>query len=63
MKDDKMYAAEIENLYFGTGLLSDNQQVKVIDMADIDGSSNVRMVMRFTSGVQFGVASDLVEYA
>ena len=63
MKDDKMYAAEIENLYFGTGLLSDNQQVKVIDMADIDGSSNVRMVMRFTSSVQFGVASDLVEYA
>jgi len=63
MKDNKMYAAEIENLYFGTGLLSDNQQVKVIDMADIDGSSNVRMVMRFTSGVQFGVASDIVEYA
>jgi len=63
MSDNKMYAAERSNLYFGTGLLSDNQQVKVIDMADIDGSQNVRMIMRFTSGVQFGVASDLVEYA
>ena len=63
MSDNKMYAAERSNLYFGTGLLADNQQVKVIDMADIDGSQNVRMIMRFTSGVQFGVASDLVEYA
>tara|TARA_R110002126_G_scaffold9333_2_gene42451 strand:+ start:194 stop:1174 length:981 start_codon:yes stop_codon:yes gene_type:complete len=63
MSDNKMYAAEVSNLYFGTGLLSDNQQIKVIDMADIDGSQNVRMVMRFTSGVQFGIASDLVEYA
>jgi len=63
MANDKMYAAERSNLYFGTGLLNDNQQVKVIDMADIDGSQNVRMIMRFTSGVQFGVASDLVEYS
>jgi len=61
MADDKMYAAEVSNLYFGCGLLNNNQEVKVIDMADIDGSSNVRMVMRFTSGVQFGIASDIVE--
>ena len=32
-------------------------------MADLDGSNNVRMIMRFTSAVQFGIASDLVEYA
>ena len=63
MKDYKMYAATRSNLYFGTGLLNDNQQVKVIDMSDIDGSQNVRMIMRFTSGVQFGIASDIVEYA
>ena len=30
---------------------------------DLDGSNNVRMIMRFTSSVQFGVAADLVEYA
>ena len=46
-------AAEKSNLYFGTGLLSDNNEVKVIDMADIDGSENVRVVMRFTAGVQY----------
>jgi hypothetical protein len=32
-------------------------------MADLDASNNVRMVMRFTSAVQFGIAEDLVEYA
>jgi len=63
MSSDKMYAAQRSNLYFGTGLLNDSNVVKVLDMADLDASNNVRMVMRFTSAVQFGIASDLVEYA
>ena len=63
MSDNKMYAAQRSNLYFGTGLLNSAQEVKVLDMADLDGSNNVRMIMRFTSAVQFGIASDLVEYA
>ena len=63
MSDDKMYAAQRSNLYFGTGLLNDTNAVKVLDMQDLDASNNVRMVMRFTSAVQFGIASDIVEYA
>ena len=63
MSDNKMYAAQRSNLYFGTGILNDANVVKVLDMADLDASNNVRMVMRFTSAVQFGIASDLVEYA
>ena len=63
MSDNKMYAAQRSNLYFGTGILNNTNEVKVLDMADLDGSNNVRMIMRFTSGVQFGIASDLVEYA
>jgi hypothetical protein len=63
MSDNKMYVAQRSNLYFGTGLLNSTQEVKVLDMADLDASNNVRMVMRFTSAVQFGIASDLVEYA
>jgi hypothetical protein len=63
MSDSKMYAAQRSNLYFGTGLLNNMQEVRVLDMQDLDGSNNVRMVMRFTAGVQFGVASDIVEYA
>ena len=63
MKANKMFSAQRSNLYFGTGLLNDTNTVKVLDMADLDASNNVRMVMRFTSSVQFGVASDIVEYA
>ena len=32
-------------------------------MADIDGSKNVRVVMRFTAGVQIGVGADVVLYS
>jgi hypothetical protein len=63
MSDNNMYAAQRSNLYFGTGILNDTNVVKVLDMADLDGSNNVRMIMRFTSGVQFGIASDIVSYA
>ena len=63
MSDNTMIAAEKSNLYFGTGLLSDQNEVKVIDMADIDGSQNVRVVMRFTAGVQYGIGSDIVLYS
>ena len=62
MSDNKMYVAQRSNLYFGTGLLNSAQEVKVLDMADLDGSNNVRMVVRFTSAVQFGT-NDIVSYA
>lgn len=55
-------AAQKSNLYFGTGLLNDMNEVKLIDMADIDGSQNVRVVMRFTAGVQYGIVSEIVTY-
>ena len=63
MSDDKMYVAQRSNLYFGTGLLNSTNEVKTLDMGDLDGSNNVRMVMRFTSGVQFGIGADIVSYA
>jgi len=62
MTNDWMMAAQKSNLYFGTGLLADGNEVKVIDMADIDGSENVRVVMRFTAAVQYGVGSEIVLY-
>ena len=62
LPDGKMVAAQKSNLFFGTGLLSDHNEVKLIDMADLDGSQNVRVVMRFTSGVQFGIGSDICYY-
>jgi len=60
MPSDHIVAGQKSNLYFGTGLISDHNEVKVLDMADLDGSQNVRVIMRFTSGVQYGIGSDLV---
>jgi len=62
LDNNYMMAAQKSNLYFGTGLLADHNEVKVIDMADLDGSQNVRIVMRFTAGVQYGIGSDIVLY-
>ena len=60
---NKMVAAQASNLYFGTGLLSDHNEVKVLDLSDVDGSQNIRIVMRFTAGVQYGFGSEVVLYA
>ena len=62
LADNTAMAAEKSNLYFGTGLLSDHNEVKVLDMADLDGSDNVRVVMRFSAGVQYGIVDDIVTY-
>ena len=62
LADNTAMAAEKSNLFFGTGLLSDHNEVKVIDMADLDGSQNVRIVMRLTAGVQYGIGSEIVLY-
>lgn len=63
LADNKAIAAQKSNLYFGTGLLSDQNEVRVIDMSQIDGSQQVRVIMRFTAGVQYGIGSDIVLYS
>ena len=63
LSSNKMVLAEKSNLYFGTGILNDQNEVKVIDMSDIDGSQNVRVVMRFSGGVQHVFGADIVYYA
>ena len=60
MSSNRAVAAQASNLYFGTGLLADHNEVKLIDMADIDGSQNVRLVMRFTAGTQVGIVADAI---
>jgi hypothetical protein len=63
LASNKMVAAQSSNLYFGTGLLSDHNEVKLLDMGDLDGSQNVRVIMRYTAGVQYGIGSDVVLYS
>ena len=62
MSDSKIVAAQKSNLFFGTGLMSDQNEVKVIDMANIDGSQNYRVIMRYTAAVNFGIGQDIVYY-
>ena len=62
MSDDKIVAAQKSNLFFGTGLLSDHNEVRVLDMANLDGSQNYRVIMRYTAGTQIGIAQDIVYY-
>ena len=59
---DQMLATTKENLFFGTGLLSDQNEVKLLDMSNLDGSDNCRIIMRMTAGVQYGNVSDIVTY-
>jgi hypothetical protein len=54
--------AQKSNLYFATGLLNDMNEVKVLDMGDLDGSQNVRVIMRFTADAKYGFATDVVTY-
>ena len=60
MADNELVASEKSNLFFGTDLLSDATRITLMDMAQLDGSDNMRLVCRYSGGVQLGVGSDIV---
>jgi hypothetical protein len=60
MKDDAMVAAQKSNLFYGTDLLSDATRINLLDLSQIDGSQNIRLVARYSSGVKQGIGSDIV---
>ena len=62
MAASTVVAAQKSNLHFGTGLLSDYNEIRVLDMANIDGSQNYRIIMRYTAGTTFGIGQDIVYY-
>jgi len=62
LADDTAICAEKGNLFFGTSLLSEMQEISILDMRNLDGSQNVRYVQRFTAGVQYGNVEDIVTY-
>jgi hypothetical protein len=59
-KDDAMVAAQKSNLFYGTDLLSDSTRINLLDLSQIDGSQNLRLVCRYSSGVKQGIGSDIV---
>jgi hypothetical protein len=60
MANDQLVAAQKSNLFFGTDLLSDATRITLMDMAQLDGSDNMRLVARYSAGVQTGVGADIV---
>mgnify|MGYP003635926213 CR=1 FL=1 len=63
MPDDELVAAETSNLFYGTDLLSDDTNIKMLDMTQLDGSDNMRVVAKFSGGVQVGIGADVVSQA
>ena len=63
LANDTMVSTLKSNLFFGTGLLSDQNEIKVLDMADLDGSKNVRFIARYTAAVQIAILEDVVFYS
>jgi hypothetical protein len=57
--NDCLLFAQPENLFVGTDLVSDMNEVKVVDMSLTDASDNVRMAMRYRFGTQVGFAGDV----
>ena len=60
MADNQVVAAEKSNMFFGTDLLSDSTRITLLDLADLNGSDNMRLVARYSAGVQTGVGADIV---
>jgi hypothetical protein len=63
LASDTMVSTLKSNLYFGTGLLNDQNEIKVLDMSDLDGSKNVRFIARYTAAVQIAILEDVVFYS
>jgi hypothetical protein len=57
-----MVIYQVKNLYFGTGLLSDHNEVRIKDMDETDLSGTVRYKMVYTAGVQYVRGSEIVLY-
>lgn len=62
LPDNTMIASRVSNLWFGTGLLSDWNMLKIKDMEDVDLSQNVRFGMRWTAAVNYAYPEEIVTY-
>tara|TARA_R100001163_G_scaffold55297_1_gene42736 strand:+ start:9779 stop:10699 length:921 start_codon:yes stop_codon:yes gene_type:complete len=60
MRDNGLVIAEKSNLFFGTDLLSDQTRISLMDMSQLDGSDNMRLVARYSGGVKQGIGTDIL---
>ena len=62
LPDNTFVVYEVKNLYFGTGLLADHNEVRIKDMDESDLSGQVRYKMVYTAGVQYANSTEIVWY-
>ena len=62
LPDNTIVIYEVNNLKFGTGLLSDHNEVRIKDMDESDLSGQVRYKMVYTAGVQYVNPEEIVWY-
>jgi hypothetical protein len=62
MSDDTMAMFQKSNLWFGTNLLDQWNNVSVLDMYQYDLSNNVRFAASFFAGVQYGFGAEIAFY-
>ena len=61
LADNTIVAGRVSNMFMGTD--GSSSEVKLLDMANLDGSDEIRVVMRFTAGINYAFGSDMVLYA
>ena len=62
LPDNTFVVYEVKNLYFGTGLMADHNEIRIKDMDESDLSGNVRYKMVYTGGVQYINPTEIVWY-
>ena len=61
--DNVMAAGARDNFYFATDIMSDMNDVKILDMRDLDGSDNLRFKFAASFDVQIGWVEETVLYS
>jgi len=62
LPDNTIVVYETKNLNFGTGLLSDHNELRIKDMDESDLSGQVRYKMVYTAGVQYVYPTEILWY-
>ena len=50
--DDTLFASRVDNLYFGTNVLTDHVEARFIDLRNTTGADQTRIIMLFDGGTQ-----------
>ena len=60
LQNAAVVVAQKSNLFFGTDLISDATRIQLLDTSQTLGDDNMRLVCRYSAGVQTGVGADIV---